>query len=103
MAGPPITDPTSSHSDVKITGTCPQVTVKVDKEDVQCYLDTGSQVTLFSESLCNELFKNKERGGVLSWLRLRAVNALRIPYTGYIVADFQAGGGPGPGPWCSCS
>ena len=68
------------------------MTVKVDDVDVQCLVDTGSQVTLFSESLCDKLFKGKEQRGVLSWLKLRAANGLSIPYTGYIVADFQVGG-----------
>lgn len=78
-----MTNPTSAHLDTKLTGICPEVTVKVDNAGalVQCLLDTGTQVTLFSASLCNELFKSKERGGVLSWLKLRAANGVNIPYT----------------------
>lgn len=67
MSGSLVIDPSNFQSKLKLTAACPQVTVKVDNEDVQCLLDTGSQVALLSESLCNELFKDKERGGVLSW------------------------------------
>jgi len=80
VSEPLITDPSNLQSKLKLTAACPQVTVKVDNTDVQCLLDTGSQVTLFSENLCNE--------EVLSWLKLRTANGLSIPYVGYIVTDF---------------
>lgn len=79
VSGPPKADP--PNHDVKISGICPQVTVKVDDVDVQLLVDTGSQVTLFSESLCNKLFKGKEQREGLSWLKLRAAYGLSIPYT----------------------
>lgn len=52
------------------------------------------QVTLLSESVCNEFLKHKQVRGSehLSWLTLRAGNGLTIPYVGYIVADFQVCG-----------
>lgn len=55
-------------------------------------LNTGTLVTLFSESLCNELSNSKERGVVLFWLKLKTANRLSSHYTSYIVADFQVGG-----------
>ena len=77
-----------------MTGDCPLVDVKVDDVDIKCLVDTGSQVTLFSESVCNELLKHKQLRGSehLSWLTLRAANGLKIPYVGYLVGDFQVCG-----------
>lgn len=74
--------------------------VRVDNIDVKCLVDTGSQVTLFSESLCRELFKDKQTNDRdLPWLTLRAANGLTIPYVGYMVADFIVGGDNGAITW----
>ncbi|KAL7862811.1 hypothetical protein SRHO_G00117950 [Serrasalmus rhombeus] len=77
-----------------MAGVCPLVDVKVDGVDVKCLVDTGSQVTMFAESLCKELFQDKELGGSekIPWLTLRAANGLDIPYIGYMVVNFQVGG-----------
>lgn len=77
-----------------IAGICPVVEVKVDKIPVQCLVDTGSQVTIFTESFCKELFQNKavRDAGDVPWLTLRAANGLDIPYVGYILADFEVEG-----------
>ncbi|KAL1276908.1 hypothetical protein QQF64_023581 [Cirrhinus molitorella] len=60
----------------------------------ECLVDTGSQVTIFTESLCRELFQNKTVGevGDVPWLTLRAANGLDIPHVGYILADFEVEG-----------
>ncbi len=94
MTGPPKCDPTHKLTEATIAKACPIAEVKVDDIDVKCLVDTGSQVTLFSESLCKELFKSKQTNtGDLPWLTLRAANGLAIPYVGYMVADFVVGGG----------
>lgn len=57
-------------------------------------MDTGSQVTLFSETL----FKSQLQATILNaveesnWLTLKATNGLQIPYIGYAVLDFKVGG-----------
>ena len=77
-----------------MTGDCPLTDVEVDNIKIRCLVDTGSQVTLFSESVCKEFFEHKRLEGNehLSWLTLRAANGLSIPYVGYMVADFQVCG-----------
>uniref|UniRef100_A0AAV2MFS4 Uncharacterized protein n=1 Tax=Knipowitschia caucasica TaxID=637954 RepID=A0AAV2MFS4_KNICA len=54
----------------------------------------GSQVTLFSESVCNELFRSKQvrNSDEIPWLTLRAANGLNLPWVGYMVADFEIHG-----------
>lgn len=93
VTGQSHTDPTEILQEA-VVGTCPLVEIWVDGVKVHCLLDTGSQVTLFSESLFNQHFKNKSMGDTagISWLALRAANGLKIPYVGYLVADFQVGG-----------
>lgn len=89
VAGPVLKGP-SIHLRETIAGICPLVELKVDGTPVQCLVDTGSQVTIFTESLCKKLFKNKPvEVGDVSWLTLRAANGLDIPYVGYILADFE--------------
>lgn len=77
-----------------MTGDCPLADIEVDNIKIRCLVDTGSQVTLFSESVCREFFEHKQLRGNehLSWLTLRAANGLNIPYVGYMVADFQVCG-----------
>lgn len=80
-------------AEATIASACPVAEVKVDDVDVKCLVDTGSQVTLFSENLCKELFESKQtHNGNLPWLTLRAANGLNIPYVTYMVADFIVGG-----------
>lgn len=77
-----------------IVGRCPEIEVFVQHRRIPCILDTGSQVTLFSETLFRRHFSE---GSMLapsgiSWLALKAANGLNIPYVGYAVLDFQIGG-----------
>lgn len=94
MTGPTSNDPRAPVGQAVVTGACPLVTVQVEGREVQCLLDTGSQVTLFSETLCTELFGNTQNActNELPWLTLRAANGLKIPYIGYVTVDFQIGG-----------
>lgn len=51
----PLHDPLPVPWDFLI-GQCPVVEIHVNGKAVQCVVDTGSQVTLFSEGLCKEIF-----------------------------------------------
>lgn len=76
-------------------GRCPTVEVQVNGVKLNCLVDTGSQVTLFSESLALELFADHRLHRTeASRLTLRGANGLDIPYTGYIVVDFLVRGIP---------
>lgn len=59
-----------------------------------CVLDTGSQVTLFSQSFFQRHFGCEKLRGAedLQWLTLNAANGLRIPFVGYAVLDFNVRG-----------
>ena len=89
-AGNPPHDP-QIPARAALVGECPVLKVKVDNIEIECLADTGSQVTLFNESLCKELFCEKPVGSKsdVPWLLLRGANGLAIPYTGYVVADFR--------------
>lgn len=53
---------------------------------------------MFTEGLCKELFcESCPTGSEMPWLTLRGANGLDIPYTGYIMADFQVQGVQVPG------
>lgn len=91
VAGTPVRDlrPSPSPRDI-LFGQCPVVEVGVNDQKIQCLVDTGSQVTLFTESLCKELFNEQQlQETETPWLTLRGANGLDIPYVGYMVADFQ--------------
>ena len=78
----------------KIVGGTPTATGKLSGVEVECLVDTGSIVTLVSETF----FKQKREtmcGGVQGggkMLTLRGANGLEIPYLGYINLDIQVGG-----------
>lgn len=74
-------------------GECPAVEVTAEGVTIPCLLDTGSQVTLFSEAFFKKHFnKQAEEKTKIEWLKLKAANGLRIPYVGYAMLDFQIGG-----------
>lgn len=74
-------------------GHCPLVEIKVNGVNVRCLVDTGSQVTLFAESLSKELFSaHYLPEAEVPWLTLRGANGLDIPYIGYRVTDFEIHG-----------
>lgn len=77
-----------------IIGTCPTAIVEVEGVKVPCVLDTGSQVTLFSETFFQKWFGHIHPcdSSDLQWLTLKAANGLQIPYTGYVILDFVIGG-----------
>lgn len=69
--------------------------VDVQGQQVPCLLDTGSQVTMFSQSLFQQHFgvEGIQDPSSIPWLTLKAANGLQIPYVGYAVLDFTIGGG----------
>lgn len=72
--------------------------VHVNATKIKCLVDTGSQVTLFTQSLCNELFDAPQlQEAKVPWLTLQGTNGLTIPYMGYVVVDFQVRGITVPG------
>ncbi|XP_062386494.1 uncharacterized protein LOC134074827 isoform X2 [Sardina pilchardus] len=89
VTGNPLSDPSVSPRDL-LVGQCPLVEVKANDKTIRCLVDTGSQVTMFSETLCKELFSDQQPQGPYGpWLSLRGANGLDIPYIGYLVLDFQ--------------
>ena len=78
----------------KIIGGTPTATAKLAGVEVECLVDTGSMVTLISEtfykqkleSVCGEV----KGGGKM--LTLRGANGLEIPYLGYLELDVHVGG-----------
>ena len=76
----------------RVIGTCPSVDVVMDGVVVPCLLDTGSMVTMITESFFKENFKFAELKQSSSWLTLLAANGLEIPYVGYIEFDMEVNG-----------
>ncbi|KAF4116578.1 hypothetical protein G5714_004067 [Onychostoma macrolepis] len=94
VVGTPLIDPslTTAPGD-RLVGHCPLVEIQVNGVKVQCLVDTGSQVTLFSESLSKELFSAPcLQEAEAPWLTLRGANGLDIPYIGYLVTDLEIHG-----------
>lgn len=76
-----------------VVGSCPKVPVIFNGKTVNCIMDTGSPVTLMSESSFNCLFPMQQVGpvGDLPWLKLRVANKTRIPYVGYAMMSVEVG------------
>ncbi|MGL5209396.1 reverse transcriptase domain-containing protein [Cetobacterium sp.] len=94
VVGTPLLDPQlPTTPNEHLVGRCPVVAIQVNGRTVQCLLDTGSQVTLFAESLTRELFGAQDRSmAEAPWLTLRGANGLDIPYVGYLVTDLEIHG-----------
>ncbi len=94
VVGTPLIDPSLPTAPRDhLVGHCPLVEIQVNGVKVQCLVDTGSQVTLFSESLSKELFSAQcLQEAEAPWLTLRGANGLDIPYIGYLVTDLEIHG-----------
>lgn len=95
----PITSEPETEAKSTFVGECPDVLIKINNQTIPFVLDTGSQVTLMSQSLFK---KHLEGTGVadantVPWLTLRAANGLKIPYTGYAIIDCVVGSVDIPG------
>lgn len=92
VSGAPQQDPLTPSRD-SLIGHCPQVDVQVNDKNVRCLIDTGSQITMFSESLCNELFgKSNQTGSGMPWFTLHGANGLDVSYIGYLIVNFKVKG-----------
>lgn len=89
-----VKDPPASSLRPALIGECPGVEVEINGQPIPCLLDTGSQVTLMSQSLFRRHLGNVmlESGDEPRWLTLKAANGLQIPYIGYALLDFKVGG-----------
>lgn len=89
-----VKDSSDSSLQPALIGECPGVEVEVNGQRIPCLLDTGSQVTLMSQSLFNKHLGGVglESGEESRWLSLKAANGLQIPYIGYVLLDFKVGG-----------
>ena len=69
-------------------GTCPTATVLMGGVEVNCLLDTGSQVSTITESFFRKYIARNDRElASCSWLKLTAANGLDISYVGYVELD----------------
>lgn len=82
----------------KFVGTSPTVTTRIGGVPVKSLIDTGSMVTLVTESFYREKLK-PTLGNLNSKtvLQLRGANGLEIPYIGFVTADVEIGGVIVPG------
>ena len=78
----------------KIVGGTPTTTAKLAGVEVECLVDTGSMVTLVSETFYKQKLKSVCGGvqGGANMLTLRGANGLEIPYLGYLELDVQVEG-----------
>lgn len=84
--------PAPPRAPESFVGQCPTIEVQAEGTTLKGLLDTGSQVTLMSESLFNAHFTDSKLGRTPTLFRLRAANGLEIPYIGYAVLDFEVEG-----------
>jgi len=83
----------TSQKKAALIGECPDVVIKMNEIAVPFVLDTGSQVTLLSQSLFKKYLGSTclTNIGETPWLTLRAANGLKIPYVGYALVDCRVG------------
>ena len=78
----------------RLVGDSPIIKATMAGVDVDCLIDTGSQVTLVSESFYVEHLR--PRGHLLTtvrnWLTVRAADGLELPYIGYFEAGIVISG-----------
>lgn len=78
----------------KLVGPSPRILIKINGKEVLALIDTGSQVTMISESIFYQLFGGVEQGlkSAKDLLRVTAANGLEVPYVGYFEADVEVSG-----------
>ena len=78
----------------KLIGSSPRIPILIDGKEVLALIDTGSQVTMISESTFNKLFGSMKEGlkSAERLLRVTAANGLEVPYVGYFEADVEVSG-----------
>jgi len=82
----------------KFVGASPTVTARIGGVPVRSLVDTGSMVTLVTESFYREKLKpTLGNPNSKTVLQLRGANGLEIPYIGFVTADVEVGGVTVPG------
>jgi len=78
----------------RIVGGTPTMTAKMAGVEVECLVDTGSMVTLISETFYKEKLESVcgRVQGVGRMLTMRGANGLEIPYLRYLELDMKVGG-----------
>ncbi|KAK3753252.1 hypothetical protein QZH41_004468 [Actinostola sp. cb2023] len=74
----------------RAVGKCPVVVVDMGGVQVNCLLDSGSEVSTITESFFKKHFQGKDLLCTSGWLTLTAANGLDIPYVGYFELDVCA-------------
>ena len=75
-------------------GDSPIITATMAGIDLECLVDTGSQVTLVNESfyLAHLQPRGHKLTTVRNWLTIRAADGLELPYLGYFETDIVLAG-----------
>lgn len=84
----------NAHIDqAHLSGESPTIEVEMEGIAVPCLLDTGSQVTLLTESFFSRHFGDQgiHLRDASSFLTIRAANGLSIPHLGYAQLDIKIG------------
>ena len=77
-----------------LIGDSPIITVTMAGVNLECLVDTGSQVTLVNESfyLTHLQPRGHKLTTVRNWLTIRAADGLELPYLGYFETDIVLAG-----------
>ena len=77
-----------------LIGDSPIITVTMAGVNLECLVDTGSQVTLANESfyLAHLQPRGHKLTTVRNWLTIRAADGLELPYLGYFETDIVLAG-----------
>lgn len=75
-------------------GRCPEVDIHIASVPVRCLLDTGSKVSMLTESFFREHLhgEDKDMYCTAKWLKITAANKLPLPYLGYVELDIRVMG-----------
>ena len=78
----------------KLIGLSPRIPIKINGMEVLALIDMGSQITMISESIFNQLFGSVKQGlkSASDLLRVMAANGLEVPYVRYFEADVEVSG-----------
>ena len=73
-----------------LIGTCPEVKMTLGGKEVNCLLDSGSQISTITETFYNTYLKMmSELHDSSKWLKITAANNLPVPYIGYISTEVE--------------
>lgn len=87
----------NSNKDPKLVGEVNQVAIKINSKDTQALLDTGSVVSVISESFYKDHLLDTELQPLQEILRIECADGEDLPYLGYIIAELDLEGLPKAG------